>query len=120
MINAVKKEIAYNAADIVEQIIASANTREEIRLSVQFNDSMRRMSDVTDEIDSLLFKFGDNEFINHIAYLSEDDRLNINVPVWEGNTLISDSNILYIRKHCKVSSLKVRNPERMVSLVVVK
>lgn len=36
MINAVTKEVAYNAADIVEQIIASANTREEIRLSVQF------------------------------------------------------------------------------------
>lgn len=43
MINAVTKEVAYNAADIVEQIIASANTREEIRLSVQFNNSMRRM-----------------------------------------------------------------------------
>ncbi len=93
MINAVTKEMAYNTADIVEQIIASANTREGIRLLAKLNDSIKRISDVTDEINSLLLKFGDNEFINHIAYSSEDNRLNIIVPTWEGNTLISDSNI---------------------------
>lgn len=104
--------------DVIKQLVASANSREEITISVKKDE----YTSYINKLNTSLLEFGEPVLLNYLTINEYDGVLNITLKSWDGPLLFEDEHIFYLRNDTRISLLhleKEKNLDRCFTPVII-